>query len=50
MVFFFNLQNEINSKEIINEFNYLFYMHGRFPGNLNLITIPQGGIPSFSKT
>ena len=49
-IFSENLQNEINSKEMINGFNYFFYMHGRFLGNLHLITVPQGDIPSFLKT
>ena len=48
-IFFENLQHETDPKEIINAFNYFFYMHGWFPGNLNLITIPQGEILEFIK-
>ena len=38
-IFFEDLQNEVHSKEIINAFNYFFYSYGRFPSNLNLITV-----------
>ena len=41
-IFFENLQHETHSKEIINAFNYFFYKHGWFSGNLNLITIRLG--------
>ena len=48
-IFFEDLNNETDSKEIINTFNYFFYSYGRFPSNLNLITVPQGHIPRFLK-
>ena len=32
-IFFEDLNNEIDSKEIINAFNYFFYSYGRFPSN-----------------
>ena len=38
-----------NSIFFEDAFNYFFYSYGRFPSNLNLITVPQGHIPRFLK-
>ena len=48
-IFLENLKNEIDSKEIINAFNYFFCSYGRFPSNLTLIAVPQGNIPRLKK-
>ena len=47
---FIDFENEYNTKEIIDYFNYFFHVFGRFPSNLDSIKIPQGEIPKFIKT
>ena len=48
--YFIDFENEYNTKEIMDSFNYFFYVFGKFSSDLNLITIPQGEIPKFIKT
>ena len=47
--FFINLHNKCNSKEIINPNDHFFQKLWRFPGDLNLVPVPQEKIPKFIK-
>ena len=47
---FLNCQNNFNSKKVINTYNVFFHRFGRFPGDLDLVKVPQGEIPKFLKT
>lgn len=44
-----SFQNKYNSKEITNVYYNFFYMFGRFPGDLNLVTVLLGEISKFIK-
>ena len=35
---------------MINTYDFFFYRFGRFPGDLDLVQVPQGEIPKFIKT
>ena len=48
--YFITNQNKYNSNEIINTCDYFFYFFDRFPGNLELATVPQADILKFIET
>ena len=49
-LYFINFQNKHNSNEIINICEYFLYSSGRFPGNLQLATVPQADILKLIET
>ena len=38
---FLNFQNNYNSKELLNTYDFFFYKFGRFPGDLDLTKVFQ---------
>ena len=45
-----DFNNAYNQSETINTFDSFYYNFGRFPGDLNLISVAQGNIKKFIKS